>query len=57
VELGSLAGQEGLKVPQKQPKRARRWLAEGSCLRRRPLYPNHVCYEDNRQRLAKNTTQ
>ena len=34
--------QEGLKVPQKQPKRARLWLADGSCLRRRPAHPNHV---------------
>ena len=34
--------QEGLKVPQKQPKRARLWVANGSCLRQRPLYPNHV---------------
>lgn len=34
--------QEGLKVPQKQPKRARLWLADGSCLRQRPEYPNHV---------------
>lgn len=34
--------QEGLKVPQKQPKRARLWLADGSCLRQRPRYPNHV---------------
>jgi len=34
--------QEGLKVPQKQPKRARLWLADGSCVRRRPAYPNHV---------------
>ena len=25
--------QEGLKVPQKQPKRARLWLADGSCIR------------------------
>ena len=25
--------QEGLKVPQKQPKRARLWLANGSCVR------------------------
>jgi transposase InsO family protein len=32
--------EEGLKVPQKQPKRARLWLADGSCLRRRPAYPN-----------------
>lgn len=33
---------EGLKVPQKLPKRARLWLADGSCLRRRAEYPNHV---------------
>ena len=33
---------EGLKVPQKQPKRARLWLNDGSCLRLRPQYPNHV---------------
>ena len=24
--------QEGLKVPQKQPKRGRLWLADGSCI-------------------------
>ena len=34
--------QEGLKVPQKQPKRARLWLADGSCIRRRAEYPNPV---------------
>ncbi len=34
--------QEGLKVPQKQPKRGRRWLADRSCLRQRPDYPNHM---------------
>jgi putative transposase len=34
--------QEGLKVPPKQPKRARLWLADGSCVRLRPLYKNHV---------------
>ena len=33
--------QEGLKVPQKQPKRARLWLANGSCIRRRAEHPNH----------------
>ena len=33
---------EGLKVPQKQPKRARLWLNDGSCIRLRPQYPNHV---------------
>jgi putative transposase len=33
---------EGLKVPRKQPKRGRLWLADGSCLRLRAEYPNHV---------------
>jgi len=33
---------EGLKVPQKQPKRGRLWLNDGSCIRLRPQYPNHV---------------
>ena len=34
--------QEGLKVPQKQPKRKRLWLADGSCVRLRPAYIDHV---------------
>jgi transposase InsO family protein len=34
--------QEGLKVPQKQPKRGRLWLNDGSCIRLRPEHPNHV---------------
>ena len=34
--------QEGLKVPQKQPKRRRLWLNDGSCIRLRPVYPDHV---------------
>lgn len=33
---------EGLKVPKKQPKRARLWLHDGSCIRLRPEYRNHV---------------
>jgi transposase InsO family protein len=33
---------EGLKVPQKQPKRARLWLSDGSCIRLRPEHTNHV---------------
>jgi transposase InsO family protein len=33
---------EGLKVPSKQPKRGRLWLNDGSCVRLRPAYPNHV---------------
>jgi transposase InsO family protein len=34
--------EEGLKVPAKQPKRGRLWLADGSCIRKRPEYRNHV---------------
>ena len=34
--------QEGLKVPQQQPKRGRLWLNDGSCIRLRPLYRGHV---------------
>lgn len=33
---------EGLKVPRKQPKRGRLWLNDGSCIRLRPQYKNHV---------------
>src|SRR6266404_9812806 len=33
---------EGLKVPPKQPKRGRLWLADGSCIRLRPQQRNHV---------------
>lgn len=33
---------EGLKVPQKQPKRGRLWLNDGSCIRLRPAHKNHV---------------
>lgn len=33
---------EGLKVPQKQPKKGRLWLNDGSCVRLKPEYPNHV---------------
>ena len=33
---------EGLKVPGKQPKRRRLWLADGSCIRLHPERPNHV---------------
>jgi transposase InsO family protein len=34
--------QEGLKVPQKQPKRRRLWFNDGSCIRLRPEKKNHV---------------
>jgi putative transposase len=33
---------EGLKMPPRQPKRGRLWLADGSCVRLRPERPNHV---------------
>lgn len=34
--------QEGLKVPCKQPKRGRLWLADGSCIRHKPQFKGHV---------------
>ena len=33
---------EGLKVPRKHKKKGRLWLNDGSCVRLRPEYPNHV---------------
>ena len=33
---------DGLKVPQKQPKRGRLWMNDGSCIRLRPTHGNHV---------------
>ena len=33
---------EGLKVPKKQPKRGRLWLNDGSCIRLRPQFKDHV---------------
>jgi len=33
---------EGLKVPKRQPKRARLWLNDGSCVRLRPEHRDHV---------------
>jgi len=33
---------EGLKVPQKQAKKGRLWLNDGSCIRFRPEHKNHV---------------
>jgi len=38
----SIWREEGLQVPQKQRKRGRLWLADGSCIRLRPEYTNHV---------------
>lgn len=34
--------QEGLRVPSRQPKRKRLWLADGSCVRLRPEFRDHV---------------
>ena len=34
--------QEGLRVPKRQPKRGRLWLADGSCVRLRPAHRHHV---------------
>jgi len=34
--------QEGLKVPNRQPKRRRLWLNDGSCIRLRPEHKDHV---------------
>jgi putative transposase len=33
---------EGLKALQRQPKRGRLWLNDGSCIRLRPEYPGHI---------------
>jgi transposase InsO family protein len=37
---------EGLKVPQRHPKRGRLWLNDGSCIRLWPEYPGHVWSND-----------
>ena len=37
---------EGLKVPPRQPKRARLWLNDGSCIRLRATHPNHAWSHD-----------
>ena len=37
-----LWNREGLKVPMKQPKKSRLWLNDGSCVRLRPEYRDHV---------------
>ena len=42
TKLERIWRREGLQVPSKQPKRKRLWLADGSCIRLRPCWPNHV---------------
>ena len=46
--------QEGLKVPSKQPKRKRLWLNDGSCIRLRPSWENHVWAYDFVQARTRN---
>jgi putative transposase len=40
--IAAACKEAGLRVPQKQPKRSRLWLNDGSCIRLRPEHPNHV---------------
>lgn len=47
---------EGLKVPVKQPKRGRLWLNDGSCIRLRPQYAQHVWSYDFMQDQTHNGT-
>ncbi len=45
--------QEGLKVPKKQPKKGRLYFNDGSCIRLKPAYQNHVwSYDFVSDRLA-----
>lgn len=45
--------EEGLKVPQKQPKKGRLYLNDGSCIRLRPCWKNHVwSYDFVAERLS-----
>ena len=51
--LERLWKREGLKVPRKQPKRRRLWLNDGSCVRLRPMYKDHVwSYDFVKARLS-----
>lgn len=44
--------EEGLRVPAKQAKRERLYFNDGSCIRLKPLYPNHVwSYDFVQERL------
>jgi len=45
---------EGLKVPQKQPKRSRLWLNDGSVIRLKPIFPQHVWSYDFMQARTHN---
>ena len=51
--LERLWKREGLKVPRKQPKRRRLWLNDGSCVRLRPAFKDHVwSYDFVKTRLS-----
>ena len=53
--VGRIWRTEGLKVPHKQPKRARLWLNEGSCVRLRAEHKDHVwSYDFVHDRTADN---
>ena len=45
---------EGLKVHQKQPNRGRQWLNDGSVVRLKPLFPQHVWSYDFMQARTHN---
>jgi hypothetical protein len=47
--LERILRQEGLNVSQKQPKRGRLWLIDGSIVRPGPEFPNHVWLSDFKQ--------
>ena len=49
--------EEGLKVPQKQPKRGRLWLNDGSIVRLKPLFPKHVWSYDFMQDRTHNSAK
>jgi hypothetical protein len=45
-------------VPERQPKKARLWLTDGSCVRLRPEYPNHIrSYDFVRHILSRTATK
>lgn len=41
-KVGRIWREESLKIPQKHPPRGRLWLNDGSCIRLRAMYPNHL---------------
>ena len=43
----ALVGREGPKVPSRRPEKGRSWLNDGSCVRSRPEYRDHVWSYDS----------